>query len=75
MTKNSKYLFWFDFWTESQDNSVGISGSNRIKVDWHKNGMIRPNLETNHTKEEWDQIFKNSKDTSGFYNPNSFKGI
>ena len=75
MTNNSKDLFWSDFWTGSQANYVDISGSNRIKVDWHKNGMIRPNLETNHTRKEWDQIFKIFKDTCSFYNPNSFRDI
>ena len=75
MTNNSKDLFWSDFLIESKSNYVGIAGSIRIKGDWSKSGMIWPNLETNHTKEEWDQIFKNFKDTCCFYNPNSFKGI
>ena len=75
MTTNSKDLFWSDFWIGSQANYGDISGSNRIKVDWHKNGMIRPNLETNHTRKEWDQIFKIFKDTCSFYNPNLFRDI
>ena len=75
MVNNSKDLFWLDFWIESQSNYASLSRSNQIKANWHKNGMIKPNLEGYHTTWKLNQIFKNCKDTSGFYNPNSFKDI